>query len=107
MDYKRGKHESKESSSTALVVAALAPLVIDQMTSLRERGVMECILSGHPGVSNELSVTTSDVSKRLVLWRLSWRLSLEYINLIILRRFCAHVRTVCTRPYFSAWERGY
>ena len=103
MDYKRGKHESKESSSTALVVAALAPLVIDQMTSLRERGVMECILSGHPGVSNELSVTTSDVSKRLVLWRLS----LGYINLIILRRFCAHVRTVCTRPYFSAWERGY
>ena len=64
---------------------------------------MECILSGHPGVSNELSVTTSDVSKRLVLWRLS----LEYINLIILRRLCAHVRTVCTRPYFLAWERGY
>ena len=87
MDYKRGKHESKESSSTALVVAALAPLVIDQMTSLREQGVMECILSGHPGVSNELSVTTSDVSKRLILWRLS----LEYINLIILRRFCVHV----------------
>ena len=103
MDYKRGKHESKESSSTALVVAALVPLVIDQMTSLRERGVTECILSGHPGVSNELSVTTSDVSKRLVLWRLS----LEYINLIILRRLCVHVRTVCTRLYFLAWERGY
>ena len=41
----------KESSSTALVVLALAPFVIDQVTSLRERGVTECILSGHAGVS--------------------------------------------------------
>ena len=48
MDHKRGKHERKESSSklTALVVSALAPL---QVTSPRERGVTECILSGHAG----------------------------------------------------------
>ena len=50
MDHKREKHERKESSSTALVVSALAPLVIDQVTSLRKRGVMECILSSHAGV---------------------------------------------------------
>ena len=42
----------------------------------------ECILSGHAGVSKELLVTASDVSKRFVLWRLL----LEYINLIILRK---------------------
>ena len=72
MDHKRGKHERKESGSTALVASALAPLVIDQVTSLRaiERGVTECILNGHAGDSKELLVTASDVSKRLVLWRL-------------------------------------
>ena len=43
--------------------------MIDQVTSLRERGVTEYILSGHAGVSKELLVTASDVSKRLVLWR--------------------------------------
>ena len=42
----------------------------------------ECILSGHAGLSKELVVTTSDMSKCLVLWRLL----LEYINLIILRK---------------------
>ena len=41
----------------------------------------ECILSDHTGVSKELVVTASDMSKCLVLWRLL----LEYINLIILR----------------------
>ena len=57
--------------------------MIDQVTSLRERGVTECILSGHAGVSKKLLVTASDVSKRLVLWRLL----LKYMNLIILRIF--------------------
>ena len=58
MDHKRGRHES----STALVVSALPPFMIDQVTSLRERGVTECILHGHAGVSKELLVTASDVS---------------------------------------------
>ena len=60
----------ESSSSTAVVVSALAPLVIDQVTSLRERGVTECISfrSGHAGVSKELLVTASDMSKCLVLW---------------------------------------
>ena len=49
---------------------------------MRERGVTECILSGHAGVSKELLVIASDMSKCLVLWRLL----LEYINLIILRK---------------------
>ena len=48
-------------SSTASVVSALAPPVIEQVTSLRERGVTECILSGHGGASEELVVTASDV----------------------------------------------
>ena len=73
--------------------------MIDQVTSLRERGVTECILSGHAGVSKELLVTASDVSKRLVLWRLL----LEYINLIILRRFygklCACAKCVPGRIF--------
>ena len=46
MDHKRGERERKETSSTALVVSALAPLVMDQVTSLRERSVTECILRG-------------------------------------------------------------
>ena len=81
MDHKRGKHERKDKL-TALVVSALALLVIDQVTSRRERGVTECILSGHPGVIMKLLVTASDVSKGLVLWRVL----LEYISLIILRK---------------------
>ena len=91
----------EESSSTALVVSALAPLVIDQVTSLRERGVTECILSGHAGVSKELLIIAGDVSKRLVLWRLL----LEYINLIILWRFygklCACANSVYQAVFFS------
>ena len=54
MDHRPGKHVRKESSSTALFVSALPPFMIDQVTSLRERGVTECILSGHAGVSKEL-----------------------------------------------------
>ena len=34
----------------------LKPLMVDQVTSLRERGVMAGIFSGHPGVSTELQV---------------------------------------------------
>ena len=39
----RENHERKESSSRALVESALAPLVFDQGTSLRQRGVTECV----------------------------------------------------------------
>ena len=106
MDHKRGKHERKESSSklTALVVSALAPLVIDQVTSRRERGVMECILGGHAGV-NMLLVTASDMSKGLVLWMLL----LEYISLIILQRFygklCACANSVYQAVFFVLGTR--
>ena len=105
INHKRGKHERKESSSTALVVSALVPFVMDQVTSLRERGVTECILSGHARVSKELLVTASDVSKRLVLWRFL----LEYINLIILRRFygklCACANSVYQAVFFVLGTR--
>ena len=107
MDHKRGKHERGESGSklTALVVSALAPLVIDQVTSRRERGVTECILSGHAGVNMKLLVTASDVSKGLVLWRLL----LEYISLIILRRFygklCACANSVYQAGFFGLGTR--
>ena len=107
MDHQRGKHERKESSSklTALVVSALAPLAIDQVTSRRERGVTECILSGHAGVNMKLLVTASDVSKGLVLWRLL----LEYISLIILRRFygklCACANNVYRAVFFGLGTR--
>ena len=35
-------------------VVVPASLAIDQVPSLRERGVTECMLSGHAGVSKEL-----------------------------------------------------
>jgi len=103
MDHKRGKHdEREESSSTARGwLSVLAPPVIDQVTSLRERGVTKCILSGHAGVSKELLVTASDMSKCLVLWRLL----LEYINPIILRTFygklCACANSVYQAVFFG------
>ena len=79
--------------------------MIDQVTSLSERGVMECILSGHAGVSKELLVTVSDMSKCLVLWRLL----LEYINLIILRTFygklCACANSVYQAVFFGLGTR--
>ena len=37
-----------------LYISALASFVTDQSTSLRERGVTECILSGYAELSNEL-----------------------------------------------------
>ena len=37
--------------------------MIDQVSSPRERGVRGCILSGHAGVSKELLVVASAVSK--------------------------------------------
>ena len=65
----------------------------------------ECILSGHAGASKELLVTASDVSRRLVLWRLL----LEYINLIILRRFygklCACANSVYQAVFFGLGTR--
>ena len=64
MDYKRGKRgNGQESYSTVLVVSPLVSLMIDQVTSLRKRGVTAGILSGHPGVSNELLATAGSISK--------------------------------------------
>ena len=55
--------------------------------------------------TQELLVTASDVSKRLVLWRLL----LEYINLIILRRFyvqlCACANSVYQVVFFGLGTR--
>ena len=79
--------------------------MIDQATSLRERDVTDCIISGHAGISKELLVTASDASKRLVLWRLL----LEYINLIILRIFygklCACANSVYQAVFFGLGTR--
>ena len=65
----------------------------------------ECILSGHAGVSKELVMTASDMSKCLVLWRLL----LEYINLIILQTFygklCACANSVYQAVFFSLGTR--
>ena len=98
----------EESSSTALVVCISTSATRDRsgnLTSLRERGVTECTLSGHAGVSKELVVTASDLSKCLVLWRLL----LEYINLIILRTFygklCASASSVYQAVFFGLGTR--
>ena len=56
-DHKRGKVGSGEGSySVVLVISPLVSLMVDQVTSLRERGVMAAIVSGHPGVSTDLQV---------------------------------------------------
>ena len=57
----------------------------------------ECILSDHPGVSREFLVTAS---QRLVLGRLL----LEYMNLIILRRFYGKLYT-CTNNVYQVMFR--
>ena len=97
MDHKQRKHERKRAVVTVLVVSALAPLVIDEVASLRERGVTEWILSGHPRISKELLVTASDMSECLVLWRLL----LEYIFYGDFTENCVHVWPVCTMTYFA------
>ena len=105
MYHKQRKYvERRRCSSSALIVLALVTSVMtDKVTSLRERDVAKCILSDHPGVSKELLVTASE---RLVLWRLL----LEYMNLIILRKMVGLcMRKQCLQAVFfvSAWERGY
>ena len=55
LDHKRGNVGSGEGSySVVLVISPLVSLMVDQVTSLRERGVMAAIVSGHPGVSTDL-----------------------------------------------------
>ena len=57
LDHKRGNVGSGEGSySVVLVISPLVSLMVNQVTSLRERGVMAAIVSGHPGVSTDLQV---------------------------------------------------
>jgi RecQ family ATP-dependent DNA helicase len=59
------KRESEQGShSIVLVISPLVSLMIDQVSSLRQRGVTAGILSGHPGVSSELLIgRASDIGK--------------------------------------------
>ena len=57
LDHKWGKvGGGKGSYSAVLVISPLVSLMVDQVTSLRERGVMAAIVSGYPGVSTDLQV---------------------------------------------------
>ena len=62
MDHKRGKLGTGQTNySVVLVISPLVSLMIDQVSSLRERGVTAAILSGHPGVPVELQASVPDV----------------------------------------------
>ena len=64
LDYMQGKCLSKkESNSTVIVISPLVSLMIDQVSSLRERGVSAGILSGHAAVSEQFIVNSSSIDK--------------------------------------------
>ena len=62
MDHKRGKLGTGSGSySIVLVISPLVSLMVDQVISLRARGVTAAVLSGHRGVAKELQATVSDI----------------------------------------------
>ena len=50
------EESARRSFSAVLVISPLVSLMIDQVTSLQERGVTAGILSGHSAVSEQLTV---------------------------------------------------
>ena len=73
MDYKLGKRVSEEESarrsfSAVLVISPLVSLMIDQVTSLQERGVTAGILSGHSAVSEQLTVRAGSIDEYSLLF---------------------------------------
>ena len=73
IDHKHGKaprtsdQEEQEgrrrSFSAILVISPLVSLMIDQVTSLKERGMTADILSGHSAVNAEFTVTPSRINE--------------------------------------------
>ena len=62
MDHKRSKLGTGQSNySVVLVISPLVSLMIDQVSSLRERGVTAAILSGYPGVAVQLQASLPEV----------------------------------------------
>ena len=66
LDYKQGKCSStsmKESNSAVLVISPLVSLMLDQVSSLRERGVSAGILTGHAAVSEQFTVKSCSIDR--------------------------------------------
>ena len=69
MDYKLGRRESgRRSFSTVLVVSPLISLMVDQVTSLRERGVTAGIISSQSSIPGELTVRVSNIHQYSILF---------------------------------------
>jgi len=51
----------KSESSIVIVVSPLVSLMVDQVASLRSRGVSAAIMSGHKGVDRSLLASDRDV----------------------------------------------
>ena len=60
-DYSLGCTQDLSARSLVIVVSPLRSLMIDQVTSLRKRGVSAAILSGHDGIDKSLLATDSDL----------------------------------------------
>ena len=60
-DHALGRSHSSGERSVVLVISPLLSLMIEQVTSLRQRGVDAAILSGHDGVDKSLLAKDSDL----------------------------------------------
>jgi len=67
MDFKHGRVNSEESSA-ALIVSPLIALMVDQVTSLRSRGVQCSIVTSSGGIEKELHATASSLSSDSLLF---------------------------------------
>ena len=69
IDHKRGKCVTGlGSSSVILVISPLVSLMVDQVTSLRMRGVKAGILSGHSSINDELTVRATTINSYSLLF---------------------------------------
>ena len=69
MDYKLGRCESGQRSySMVLVISPLVSLMVDQVTSLQQRGVTAAILSTQSSVADELTVRVSNINQYSILF---------------------------------------
>lgn len=60
-EIKLNRHLSEQEQSVVLVISPLISLIIDQVLSLKYRGVSAAILSSHGSIDKKLLVTQKDL----------------------------------------------
>ena len=60
-DFTLGRTQSSGIKSLVIVISPLISLMIDQVISLRKRGVLAAILSGHDGIDRALLASDNDL----------------------------------------------